>query len=392
MLCYHSLNKRKIDHFLQGSTMHNLFTPIQSPPTILHPQPAPPSTPAFLSRFPRSLSSLSLGGKKKPADKENTVTTPATIPHQIQQTPTSPYSSGGEMISPTNYQASSPSKKSKISASHRDLKNADIPPPLPERNIPRPKQSSTDIMDGDVVLRRNIQISDLDHSVSGMQTSNNAGNNNSHSPLSNKSSASSSSAGKGKQRSKQKMKALSDPKMSSQMFIQMEQAQGNQQQKQMNDDAPPLPPRLPGMLEEKQNLINNNKFGKNNFTGRPPPNSLETHLSYPLIATCTAVREDLSAFPLSHRPNIVQQLQQSTHHHHLQSPNSSATTTIAATSVSKSTVSKSICTKNHTILELCFANIFVFGMVKKKLNKVNEREIMYTQIFGSLLALSIYTF
>lgn len=364
--------------------MHNLFTPIQSPPTILHPQPAPPSTPAFLSRFPRSLSSLSLGGKKKPADKENTVnTTPSTIPHQIQQTPTSPYSSGSEMISSTNYPASSPTKKSKISASHRDLKNADIPPPLPERNIPRPKQSSTDSMDGDVVLRRNIQISDLDHSVSGLPTSNNAANNNS--PLSNKSSASSSSAGKGKQRSKQKMKALSDPKMSSQMFIQMEQAQGNQQQqqqqKQMNDDAPPLPPRLPGMLEEKQNLINNNKFGqKNNFAGRPPPNSLEAHLSYPLIATCTAVREDLSAFPLSHRPNIVQQLQQSHNHHHQQSPNSSATTT---TSVSKSTVSKSICTQNHTILELCFANIFVFGMVeKKKLNKVNEREnYVYTNLW-----------
>lgn len=338
--------------------MHNLFTPIQTPPTIL-PQPAPPSTPAFLSRFPRSLSSLSLGGKKKPADKENTVTAPATIPHQIQQTqqtPTSSYSSGGEMISPTNYPASSPTKKSKIS--HRDLKNADIPPPLPERNIPRPKQLSTDI-DVDVVLRRNIQISDLDHSNCGLQASNNVVNNNSQSPLSNKSSASSSSAGKGKQRSKQKMKALSDPKMSSQMFIQMEQEQGNQQ-KQMNDDAPPLPPRLPGMLEEKQNLINNNKFGKNNFTGRPPPNSLETHLVYPLIATCTAVREDLSAFPLTHRPNIVQQLQQSTHHHHLQSPNSSATTTIAATSVSKSTVSKSICTKNHTILELCFANNFLF--------------------------------
>lgn len=372
MLRYHSLKKRKIDHFLQGSTMHNLFTPIQSPPTNLHPQPAPPSTPAFLSRFPRSLSSLSLGGKKKPADKENTVTTPAAIPHQTQQTPTSPYSSGGEMISPTNYQASSPTKKSKISASHRDLKNADIPPPLPERNIPRPKQSSADGMDGDVVLRRNIQISDLDHSVSGLQTSNNAVNNNSNSPSLNKSSASSSSAGKGKQRSKQKMKALSDPKMSSQMFIQMEQAQGNQQPKQMNDDAPPLPPRLPGMLEEKQNLINNNKFGKNNFTGRPPPNSLETHLSYPLIATCTAVREDLSAFPLSHRPNIVQQLQQSTHHHHLQSPNSS---TIAATSVSKSTVSKSNCTKKTTqnTRTLFCQHFFVFGMRLKE-KKERERE------------------
>lgn len=343
--------------------MHNLFTPIQSPPTILHPQPAPPSTPAFLSRFPRSLSSLSLGGKKKPADKENTVATPATIPHQIQQSTTSPYSSGGEMISPTNYSASSPSKKSKISASHRDLKNADVPPPLPERNIPRPKQPSSENLDMDVVLRRNIQISDLDHSVSGLQTSNNAVNNNSHSPLSNKSSASSSSGGKGKQRSKQKMKALSDPKMSSQMFIQMEQAQGSQQQqqhqKEMSNEAPPLPPRLPGMLEEKQNLINNNKFGKNNFTGRPPPNSLETHLSYPLIATCTAVREDLSAFPLSHRPNIVQQLQQSTHHHNLQSPNSSATTTIAATSVSKSTVSKSICTKPHNTRTL-FCQHFCF--------------------------------
>lgn len=368
--------------------MHNLFTPIQSPPTILHPQPAPPSTPAFLSRFPRSLSSLSLGGKKKPADKENTATTPSTIPHQQQQMQaTSPYNSGGEMISPINYPSSTPTKKSKISASHRDVKSADIPPPLPERN-PRPKQMSADNMDADVVLRRNTQISDLDHTVTG---SNNAVNNNSPSPLSplsNKSSASSSAAGKGKQRSKQKMKALSDPKMSSQMFIQMEQAQGNQQQPHPtnNDDAPPLPPRLPGMLEEKQNLINNNKFGKNNFTGRPPPNSLEAHLSYPLIATCTAVREDLSAYPLSHRPNIVQQLQQSTHHHHLQSPNSSVTTTIAATSVSKSTVSKfylhtktkkQISTQNYSNFVLpAFIIMYIWDMVylfkskkKKKENK-----------------------
>lgn len=340
----------------QASVMNQATTIIQPPVTT------PSSGPAFLSRFPRSLSSLSLGGKKKSTDKDPNATSPNTSGNAEMLSPSQ--SSSGHYLHlhqhhhhpPHHHSISIASVKNKFTGSTKDLKSSgDQPPPLPQRNFPRKFQPSPttttsplDGVDGEVVLRRSTQISDLDHSTSGASS-----NNVSHSPsnANDSSKTKSSSSGKGKKRNKAKIKANSDPKISTQLFIQMEKAQSIEYDNQqiivetghsVGNEPPPLPPRQPGMLEENQNLLNNNKLSSSS-NSRPAPNSLDTLMNYPLIATCTAVRDNISAFPLSHRPNIVQQLQQNNnnnnnnstvHQHYLQTSSSST--------VSKSTVSKPI--------------------------------------------------
>lgn len=280
------------------------------------------------------------------------------------------------------------STKSKFTGSTKDLKgssSSDQPPPLPQRNFTRRSQPSPtaiqlDGIDGDIVLRRNTQISDLDHSMTNLSSNDNTINNNSNlsggidvgsnnnrnnsnkvnneikasgaaATASSSASASANSKANKKRSNKTKIKANSDPKISSQLLIQMEKDYDKQQivvatGHSVGNEPPPLPPRQPGMLEENQNFLNNNKFlginsgavasgisaaGNSNRSefsttnnSRPSPNSLDTLLNYPLIATCTAVRDNMtSAFPLSHRPNIVQQLQKNSnnntaniHQHH----------------------------------------------------------------------------
>lgn len=359
-----------------------------SPPVVLQTPVTTSSTPAFLSRFPRSLSSLSLGGKKKSIEKE--VSSLNTSGISEISTPSSLY--GSHLTTYQHHIHNIPmvsAVKNKFTGSTKDLKSSgDQPPPLPQRNITRRSQQSPtapliDGVDGEVMLRRNTQISDLDNSlnVSGNSVGNDNTNNNNNnlnaindnnsnnnknninkanSDIKNLSTSStspttSSSAKGNKKRNKTKIKANSDPKISTHLFIQMEKDYDKQQIVtatgcSIGNEPPPLPPRQPGMLEENQNLLNNNKFMSSNNSGtsgcgnagnrnndsinnRPSPNSLETLLNYPLIATCTAVRDNISPYPLSHRPNIVQQLQQSNsntvHQHH---PSSSS-------SVSKSTVS-----------------------------------------------------
>lgn len=381
-------NKHHSNSYFQDPTLH-LFTPIQTPvinqaPAILQPQATTPSsTPAFLSRFPRSLSSLSLGGKKKSTDKDPNATSPNNSGNAEMLSP-SQSSSGhhlhhhqhpGHYHHPPSHShhhnISLASVKSKFTGSTKDLKNsADHPPPLPQRNFPRKSQPSPitttsplDGVDGEVVLRRNTQISDLDHSFTATGASN---NNISHSTGSaNDGKTKSSSGGKGKKRNKTKIKANSDPKISTQLFIQMEKAQSidydNQQiiaetGHSVGNEPPPLPPRQPGMLEENQNLLNNNKLSNSGSAGsRPAPNSLDTLLNYPLIATCTAVRDNISAFPLSHRPNIVQQLQQNNnnnnnntaHQHYLQTSSSSTVSNVLL-SLSVSRSLSSICYNHNT--------------------------------------------
>lgn len=302
------------------------------------------------------------------------------------------------------------STKSKFTGSTKDLKgsSSDQPPPLPQRNFMRRSQPSPtaiqlDGVDGDVALRRNTQISDLDHSMTNLTSNDNTINNNSSSsggtdasnnnrnnaskvnsdaktsgaaapaPIS---PASANKANK-KRSTKTKIKANSDPKISSQLLIQMEKDYDKQQiivatGHSIGNEPPPLPPRQPGMLEENQNFLNNNKFlGMNsgggggagattataasNSNSRPSPNSLDTLLNYPLIATCTAVRDNMtSAFPLSHRPNIVQQLQQNSnsntaniHQHH----------STTSSTCNKSTVSNFLLycqTHKHTSIHIQF--------------------------------------
>lgn len=199
----------------------------------------------------------------------------------------------------------------KKSNSNDKYSKKDVPPPLPQRNAPKKSNKSKS---DEVVLRRdsttNISdeklISDLDKSIGSPSSSS--------LNLSTQSTSDKSSAGgKNKKRSKTKTKALSDPKMSSQSFIDMETNE------YMKTEPPPLPPRQPGMLEE--NLKSNNNQQSTNLNksfNRPLPNSIETIMNYPLISTCTPVRDNLfdaAAFPFSHRPNIVQHLHKQQHHH-----------------------------------------------------------------------------
>lgn len=338
--------------------MH-LMTQVPSPITI-QPQTAIPSTPAFLSRFPRSLSSLSLGTKKKTNEKENTSSHASTTATNISMssTPTPPVGGNNcynsDLLLPQHSNSITPTKK-KFCGSQKDLKSTnDIPPPLPQRNVPRKIQTLDNVdtflssVDNNVVImRKNPEISDLDV-ISGSSSSSHCQN--FSSPIKGHTQMADT---KGKQRFKNKAKALSDPKMSSQTLIEMEKKPSLTG---VSNDAPPLPPRQPGMIEEKPN-----KFGN-----RPPPNSLETHMNYPLIATCTAVRDNMSAFPLSHRPNIVQQLQQN-NQHNLPPPYSSNATTITTT-VSKSTVSNSLFHYTHT--KKIHSKIFNLKFVQQKKNYI----------------------
>lgn len=307
---------------MQTRTSH--ANALQSPPTT-NPITAPVhhSTPAFLSLFPRSLSSLSLGTRKKDKEME------ANLSHNSSKA-----SLGSAFSPPGAASGGGGNKKSSSSNRHsHQMHSPDIPPPLPQRNPPR---KSLDINSNPFEIFRNTPISDLDHSGSGIISPQNVHNNSHrHSPIAgdggkgkaaaaamgqveSNSSIDNGSGKKGK-RSKNKTKALSDPKMSSQMFIQMEQ--GHHQHGELTGKPPPLPPRQ-YLLDENRlnnNLSNSNsRLGaaetNNNHTsnnGRALPNSIETIFNYPLVSQCTPVRDNLSQFPFTHRPNIVQKLQES---------------------------------------------------------------------------------
>lgn len=336
-------SKTKIEFavFQDSAQMH--FNPITSPlissttPTS-NPQTVQSSlTPAFLSRFPRSLSSLSLGGKKKSSEKESTNScfispnTSGISEHLLK----SPVSSGLHHHSSHNALLSS--VKNKFTSEPVELRPGFVdknrakqqqPPPLPMRNFTRrsqPAPNAADGVDGENLV--DVTASGVKKKGKASADIDNKANNNEKSSKNSSScssiSASTSAANKVKKRSKAKIKAISDPKISAQMFIQMEREYDKQDLIAATghspaNEPPPLPPRQPGMLEENQNMINNNKCGGNSRQeGRPASNSLETRMNYPLIATATAVRDNISPFPLSNRPNIRQRLQQTNTHQHV---------------------------------------------------------------------------
>uniref|UniRef100_A0A182REK6 Guanine nucleotide exchange factor n=1 Tax=Anopheles funestus TaxID=62324 RepID=A0A182REK6_ANOFN len=358
------------------------FSPSSLSSSPLFPQPQLPNsgtttstTPAFLSRFPRSLSSLSLGTKKKSVDsKEISSPTAATLfgsPECLSPTD-GPFGSG---LTTSGSSGGTPTKTKKYSASsaadhhhhhhlhgnhhahhmnrsghfggsgkHQQQNSSDIPPPLPQRNnIPKKSEDTVDMML--VGSRRNILVSDLDHQLVAQDTTS------LHSAGSSGSASSKASGGGKSSRGKKKNGGST-------------QSNNNQKNNNANNniakespplgdgnvatatsttelqaEPPPLPPRQPGMLEVvNQNLIMNsdNNAGSNctnstagagtpngnnngNSVGghrgsielRPPPNSINTLMNYPLITTCTPVRDNMTAaFPLSYRPNIVHQMQQ----------------------------------------------------------------------------------
>lgn len=88
---------------------------------------------------------------------------------------------------------------------------------------------------------------------------------------------------------KNKQKAYSDPKMSSEMMLQMEAA----------SYPPPLPPRTtPTSDVFGQPIVNKDSFdGISPVDGRPLPNSCSTQMHYPLITTSVAVRDGMMLPP-----------------------------------------------------------------------------------------------
>lgn len=183
-------------------------------------------------------------------------------------------------------------KKHNRNGSRAQSVQEDVPPPLPQRNNVGRKSLPTSPEHVVVSPNKHVLVSDLDTSLKSSKHNVSA------------SAAVGPESSNSRKRSKTKNKAHSDPKMSTQMFIQMEARNC------MSDGAepPPLPPRQPSLAEPVQCLSTG---GGGDMNGRYPPNSINTLLNYPLISTCTPVRDNFTPFPLSHRPNIVQQLQQS---------------------------------------------------------------------------------
>ena len=214
----------------------------------------PTSTPTFLARFPRSLSQLNLGNKRKSA----TVASPQEPTRPLPSSPQTPSSS-----SSSNTPISSPSHQQKVKVRHQHpVVTADVPPPLPQRNIIRKPTTPTSA--------GNSQVSDLDSSLMAAKAQVPGGS-----------------------KKKNKQKAYSDPKMSSEMMMQME----------ASNYPPPLPPRQIGCnnfgVDDGSafgQCITNKDSTDNSPTaldGRPFPNSCATQMHYPLISTSVAVRDGI---------------------------------------------------------------------------------------------------
>lgn len=179
----------------------------------------------------------------------------------------------------------------------------DIPPPLPRRNQPRKSLPNTPGDD-----KKFLQISDLDSSLmmEFMQQ---------QAAAQSQSLSQSHSTGAvlklpSKKKPKSKIKAWSDPKMSTQMFLQMEAA----------NYPPPLPPRHLIQLNDDQfgQVITNKDYGDGGSGSgeRPLPNSVNTLLNYPLISTLTAIRDNMSPQSAGNNPFMYHQHPEQHHHHH----------------------------------------------------------------------------
>lgn len=252
--------------FLQSSTSSLMASISAAPAKVVATATTTVAAQNFLARFPRSLSQLNLGSKRKssaPSPQEG-----FAKPLPPVATPNSSSSSSTPISSPNHQQ------KVRVRHQHPTI-TADVPPPLPQRNTPRKSLPTSPTA--------NPQVSDLDASLM------------SSSGLAAAPFGSGIAAG-GKKKNKQKIKAYSDPKMSSEIMLQMECA----------SYPPPLPPR--GSLFEDgvfcQVVTNKDILDGTGTDGRPLPNSVATQLNYPLITTSVAVRDGLSGPPNVH------------HHHH----------------------------------------------------------------------------
>lgn len=242
--------------------------------------PTTVTAPTFLGRFPRSLSQLNLGSKRKssaPSPQEVSKPLPAA------STPTSSSSSSTPISSPNHQQ------KVRVRHQHPTV-TADVPPPLPQRNAPRKSLPTSPTAAP--------QISDLDASLMSSAAAN--------TPF----GSGVSGSGGAKKKNKTKIKAFSDPKMSSELMLEMECKTSYYPSV---NGPPPLPPRA-NLFEDSQFaqiVTNKDILDGSDLDGRPLPNSIATQLNYPVIATSVAVRDGLP-------PNF--------HHHHHHSFDGGVTT------------------------------------------------------------------
>lgn len=214
--------------------------------------PSSSAAPNFLARFERSLSQLNLGGKRKstsinPQEYAGKTANPSSTPQNSSSSSSTP--------GPSPSHQKSHSRNLSASATVSD----GSPPPLPQRNIPRKSLPTSPVT--------NSQVSDLDASLmttggaSGLQPGNMGG---------------------AKRKNKNKIKANSDPKMSSDLMLQMESSQY----------PPPLPPRTTfpedGVFGQ---FVTNKDLNDTHGDGRSLPNSLATQMNYPLISTSVTVRD-----------------------------------------------------------------------------------------------------
>ena len=227
------------------------------------------TAPTFLARFPRSLSQLNLGSKRKSS---------AASPQEPVAKPLPPVASQNSSSS-SSTPVSSPSHQQKIRVRHQHpTVTADVPPPLPQRNAPRKSLPTSPT--------NTPQISDLDASLmsAGIASA----------PFGSGIVVGVGGGAGSKKKNKQKIKAYSDPKMSSEIMLQMECA---------SYQPPPLPPRP--LFEDGvfgQVVTNKDILDSSGGEGRALPNSVATQLNYPVIATAVAVRDGIIP------PNF--------HHHH----------------------------------------------------------------------------
>lgn len=213
--------------------------------------PSASVTPNFLARFERSLSQLNLGGKRK-----STSINPQELTGKTGNQPSTSLTSSSTSSTPAPSPSHQKSHSRNLSASASVSDGS--PPPLPQRNIPRKSLPTSPIS--------NSQVSDLDASLACSGVALPSGSN----------------VGGAKRKNKNKIKANSDPKMSSDLMLQMESSQY----------PPPLPPRTnfpeDGVFGQ---YVTNKDSNDSHGDGRSLPNSLATQMNYPVISTSVTVRD-----------------------------------------------------------------------------------------------------
>lgn len=274
------------------------------------------AAPTFLARFPRSLSQLNIGSKRKSTVQSPPEPISKPLPAPI--TPLSPNSSSSSSSTPI----SSPNHQKIRVRHHHPTVTADVPPPLPQRNAPRKSLPTSPTS--------TPQISDLDASMMSAATA---------------SSFAVASGGVVKKKNKPKIKAYSDPKMSSEIMLQMECA----------NYPPPLPPRT-GIFDDGsvfgQIVTNKDIMDGSGIDGRALPNSVATQLNYPVIATSVTVRDGV--------PNF--------HHHHHHSYEGAMTTSSCSLPEAAPTVSDD---RNLSILTIRVILLFILKTFKLTSLQIN---------------------